>query len=89
MGRQAMQAVLAGLALVGVMGCGATVWWGKRSKTISLGMSRQQVQTLLGPPRHVLTQQLQGLMVETWKYLDRTVTFHNGVVQSWEPHPPP
>ncbi len=78
-----VKAIVVGLALVGVMGCAAKVWSGNTSKTVSLGMSKQQVQALLGPPQQTMTQELQGMMVETWKYLDRTVTFHNDVVQSF------
>ena len=37
---------------------------------------------LLGPPQQMMVQELNGLMVETWKYLDRTLTFQNGVLQS-------
>ena len=64
-------------------GCATTVWYGDRSTMLSLGMSKKQVQDRFGPPQDIMTHQLQGMMVETWRYLDRSVIFHNGVVQSW------
>ena len=67
----------------GCWGCGATVWWGNRTATLHLGMSKQQVQQMLGPPQDIMTQELNGMMVDTWKYVDRTVTFQNGVLRSW------
>ena len=81
------RAVLVGVALTSVLGCAATLWWGNKSTTLSLGMSRQQVQALLGPPNHAMAQELNGVMVETWRYLDRTLTFSNGVLQSWSNQP--
>ena len=72
------------MSLVGLLGCAATMWWGNKSATLNLGMSRPQVQALLGPPQQAMTQELQGVMVETWTYLDRTLTFQNGVLQSWD-----
>ena len=75
------------MGLVGVLGCAATFWWGNKSTTLSMGMSKQQVQALLGPPQQMMVQELNGLMVETWKYLDRTLTFQNGVLQSWNTQP--
>jgi len=38
---------------------------------------------MLGPPQDIMTQELNGMMVDTWKYVDRTVTFQNGVLRSW------
>ena len=75
------------VVLVSLTGCAATLWWGKKQTTLRFGMTQQQVQTLLGPPQQVMSQQLQDMMVETWKYLDRTVTFHNGIVYSWNTQP--
>ncbi len=69
-------------SFVGVLGCATTLWWGNKSTTLSLGMSKQQVQTLLGPPQQIIAQQLSGMMIETWKYLDHTLIFQNGVLQS-------
>ena len=79
--------LLLAVALAGVMGCAAQLWWGNKTTTVRLGMSKRQVQALLGPPKDVMVQELQGMMVETWKYFDRTVTFQNGVVQSWSNQP--
>lgn len=79
--------------LVSLAGCATTVWWGSptnlRSTTLSLGMSKQQVQSVFGPPQSVITQQLGDLMVETWTYLDKTLTFHNGLLYSWGAAPCP
>jgi len=50
-----------------------------------MGMSKSQVQALLGPPQHIMAQELNGVMIETWKYLDQTLTFSNGILQSWNP----
>ncbi len=75
------------LMLAGVLGCATTLWWGSKSTTLSFGMSKQQVQALLGLPQQTMTQELNGAMVETWKYLDRLVTFQNGVLQSWSTQP--
>lgn len=73
--------------LGGTLGCAATLWWGNTRTTLRLGMSKQQVQTLLGPPQQMMNQQLQGMLIETWQYLDRTVVFQNGVVRSWNVTP--
>lgn len=62
------------------------MWWGNQSTTLSLGMSTQQVRTMLGPPQDITTQRLEGMMLETWRYLDRTLTFHNGLLHSWQLH---
>lgn len=75
------------IGLVGILGCAATFWAGKQSATLNLGMSKEQAQAVLGPPQDVVTQQFQDLMVETWKYLDRTVVFHNGILYGWEVPP--
>ena len=74
-------------SLFGLLGCSATMWYGNllhpHSTTLSLGMSKAQVQTRLGAPQSVVTQQMQYMLIETWKYVDRTLTFHNGMLQSW------
>lgn len=70
------------LAMTGTFGCAATFWAGNRSATLSLGMSKQQAQTLLGSPQQVISQDAQGIMVETWKYLDRILVFHDGLLYS-------
>ena len=81
------QNILITLFLLCVWGCAATFWVGNKSTTLRLGMSRQQVQALLGPPQQTMAHELNGMLIETWKYLDRTVTFQNGVVQSWNAQP--
>ena len=86
-GKTATVKILFLASCLGVLGCAARLWWGNRSTTLHLGMSQQQVQVLLGPPTQMTTQELNGVMVETWKYLDRTVTFANGLVQSWDAKP--
>lgn len=80
---KAARALAAVVVAGGLAGCAATFWWGKQSTTLGLGMSKQQVRALLGSPRQVMTQQLQGVIVETWTYLDRTLTFQQGALQSW------
>ena len=66
-----------------LLGCAASVWYGDRAATLTLGMSKKRVQELLGPPQGIMTQQLQGGMIETWRYIDRSVIFQNGILQSW------
>lgn len=64
-------------------GCAATFWAGNKSTTLSIGMSKQQAQAMFGAPQQVMSQELEGMMVETWKYMDRALTFHNGLLYSW------
>ena len=82
-----MKRLLLAVLMLGVMGCAASVWWGSPShpKTASVrfGMSTSQVQRVLGPPQQTAAQELNGAMTETWTYLDRTLTFQNGVLTSW------
>ena len=47
-------------------------------------MSQRQAAALLGPPQQRLVQELEGTIIETWIYLDRTLMFHNGVLQLWQ-----
>lgn len=86
MNRLIVVAVLGGL-MTGAAGCATTVWYGSptnlKSHTFSVGMPKRQVHSLYGSPQHIVTQQLGDVMVETWKYLDKTLTFHNGLLQSW------
>ena len=81
------------VSLVGVMGCAAGVWYGnlshRTSRTLAIGMSQQQAKSLLGSPQAVSAQRLQGVIVETWRYLDKTLTFHNGLLASWVTVPAP
>ena len=79
--------VLTMVMVVGLTGCATTFWWGNKSTTLSLGMTKEQVQALLGPPQQAIGQELNGMMVETWRYLDRIVTFRNGLVYSWQAGP--
>ena len=84
MARKMIQRVVLAAGLIGLTGCAATFWAGKQSATLNLGMSKEQVKAMLGPPQDVVTQRFQDLMVETWKYLDRIVVFHNGLLYGWE-----
>ena len=70
------------LTVAGTLGCAATFWAGNRSTTLSLGMSKQQAQALLGSPQQIISQEVQGALVETWKYLDRILVFQNGLLYS-------
>lgn len=72
--------------IAGTLGCAATFWAGNRSTTLSLGMSKQQAQALLGPPQQAISQEAQGMVVETWKYLDRILVFRNGSLYSMTTH---
>lgn len=76
-------AITVAAVLMTATGCGATLRIGNRQTTVGLGMSRQQVQQMLGPPQTVMRQQFDDVLIETWKYADRTMTFRNGVLQSW------
>lgn len=78
---------LAVIALAGTVGCAATMWWGGKSATLRIGMSQQQVRALLGPPQQIMVQRAQGAIIETWNYLDQTIVFSNGLVQSWIAQP--
>lgn len=64
-------------------GCAATFWCGNKATTLRLGMTAERAQKLLGQPQNVMRQQTQGLLIETWQYMDKTLTFHNGVLQTW------
>ena len=75
------------VSLTATVGCAATVWYGNKSTTLRMGMTKRQAQELLGSPKDILQDQVEGVVVETWKYLDRTLTFHNGVLQSWSSQP--
>lgn len=95
MRRLIVVAVLGGL-MAGLAGCATTVWYGSptnlKSHTFSVGMPKQQVHSLYGSPQHIVTQQLGDVMVETWKYLDKTLIFHNNLLHSWSTssgQPPP
>ena len=79
MGRRSLR-LLAALALL-LPGCAATFWAGDRATTLGLGMSQAQAQQLLGPPRQVMRQQMQDMLVETWKYADQALVFQNGVLK--------
>ncbi len=68
-------------------GCATQLWWGNRSTTLTMGMSQKQAHDMLGDPQSIMQQELNGVMVETWKYLDRTLVFHNGMLQSWRGAP--
>lgn len=76
------------VSLGGLLGCATTFWWGSpthvRSTTLRVGMSAQQAQKLFGAPQQTLVQELNGVTVETWRYLNRTLTFQNGLLQSWQ-----
>ncbi len=80
-----MHRFLIALCALALAGCAATFWVNDKSTTLNFGMSKQQVQQTLGPPQSVTTRQAQTMMVETWKYLDRTLQFQNGILQAWWP----
>ena len=71
------------MGLAAMMGCAAQVWMGNQSATLRFGMTKQQVAQTLGSPRDIVIQEVNGAMIETWKYVDRTITFQNGVLQAW------
>ena len=70
------------LTIAQTLGCAATFWAGNRSTTLRLGMSKRQAQALLGSPQQMISQEAQGAMVETWRYLDRVLIFRNGLLYS-------
>lgn len=71
------------MAILLANGCAATLWAGKRSTTLSVGMTKRQAQARFGSPQHIMSQELNGVMIETWRYLDRSLTFHDGRLQVW------
>ena len=77
--------------LAGTMGCAATAWYGNplhpTSKTLSVGMTKSQVQSLLGPPQQAFVRHFNSIMIETWTYMDQTLTFQSGVLRSWVENP--
>ena len=77
--KSCLSIVLSGL----LAGCGLHLWWGNRSTMLAVGMSKQDVQTMLGRPQQVMAQELNGLLIETWRYASQTIIFQNGIVQSW------
>lgn len=74
--------------IVAISGCAAGVWYGNpahpKSAVLHLGMSQQDARALFGPPQQATTQQFDRLLIDTWKYLDQTLVFHNGALASWE-----
>jgi len=82
------QTVIIGVSLLLAAGCATTFWWGSpsnvKSTTLSLGMSKPQVQAMFGRPRTIAVQQVNDMVIETWKYLNRTLVFQDGVLQSWQ-----
>ena len=76
-------------ALVAAVGCAAQFWVGNKSLRLRAGMSRQQARAVVGAPQEVMVRQQQGIMVETWKYLDGLLVFHQGMLSSWILQPPP
>lgn len=68
-------------AQLGLAGCAATFWAGNHATTVGIGMSKVQAETLLGPPRQMMRQELNGVLVETWKYADRSLIFHDGILK--------
>ena len=75
------------VSLVGVMGCATTLWYGTpsnvQSTTLRIGMTQREAAAMLGSPKDIIGQDSDGVMIETWKYLDRTLTFQNRLLQSW------
>ena len=68
-------------AQLGLAGCAATFWAGNHATTVGIGMSKVQAETLRGPPRQMMRQELNGVLVETWKYADRSLIFHDGLLK--------
>ena len=75
------QRIVAAAVCLMLTGCAASGWWNQRTE-LRLGMSKPQVQAILGPPQRVTTQ--PNMRLETWTYLDKTVTFHQDMLFSWE-----
>ena len=71
------------MALAAIVGCATQVWVGNQTATLRFGMTKQQVAATLGSPRDIVVQEVNGAMIETWKYIDRTITFQDGVLQAW------
>ena len=76
------------LVWVGVLGCAAHVL-GNKSLRLRYGMSRPQVRWTVGRPREIIVRQQQGVMIETWKYLDGALVFHQSILSSWTLESPP
>ena len=78
-------------SVVGTIGCATTLWYGTPSNvpstTLRIGMTQREAAAMLGSPTDIIGQDINGVMVETWKYLDRTLTFRHGLLQSWVDEP--
>ena len=48
-----------------------------------LGMTQRDAVALLGSPHDIVSNRMDGAMVDTWMYLDKTLTFENGILHSW------
>ena len=83
MGSGQIGRTLLAIALAAVLGCAAQFRVGRQTTTLTVGMTKETVEGLLGTPNYTMVQELNGVLVETWKYLDRTVTFYDGIVYSW------
>ena len=71
------------LLALSLVGCAATVRWNDHGQALRLGMTKRQAHALLGDPQDITVQRTQALLLETWKYVDRTLTFQDDVLQSW------
>ena len=70
------------LLCAGVVGC-ASHRLGNKSLRLRYGMSRPQARAAVGAPQEVIVRQQQGVMIETWKYLDGALVFHQSMLSSW------
>ena len=75
------------LLCAGLAGC-AWHTLGTNSLRLRYGMSRQQTRAAVGGPENILVRQQQGAMIETWRYRDGTLEFHQGMLSSWTLEPP-
>lgn len=74
-------------ALVVAVGCAGRFLLGNKSLRLRAGMPRQQVRAAVGAPKAVIVRQQQGVMIETWQYLDGALVFHQNMLSSWTVQP--
>ena len=48
-----------------------------------VGMTQRDAVALLGSPHDIVSDRVEGTMVDTWMYLDKTLTFENGILHNW------
>jgi len=70
----------AGILALALTGCASLP--GRTPKELELGMSPAEVRAVLGPPQRVAVE--PNMTLEMWYYRGQMLTFHQGILFSWE-----